>query len=313
MSEQTDMGTGTGMGMNSGAGTGAVRTRIVDRGYQHYSGPRLGLAHATRVMTLAAVQRSLGIRQPFRAKLLPGLLIVLAFLPTIILLGVRILAPSLPTLPPYSSLYNRVALLYVLFAGLIAPDLLCADRRERVLSLYFSAPITRLHYVAARVLGLTAVMLLPTLAPMLILYLGVALLSPSAGDYLGGHLDDLWPIVLAGGVLALYYAAVALAVAAFTDRRAYASGIYLGLLLVSAAAVSIVVGLLRRSGSYPGHEWLQLLDLVTLPLRLVSLLFPARAGQDADPLNVWTYAAATAGVIALSLALLTWRYLRIRD
>ncbi len=45
------------------------------------------------------------------------------------------------------------------------------------------------------------VMLLLALAPMLILYLGVALLSPSAGDYLGSHLDDLWHIVLADGCM----------------------------------------------------------------------------------------------------------------
>ena len=51
---------------------------------------------------------------------------------------------------------------------------------------------------------------------------------------ISGHL------AVAGSVLALYYGGLALAVAALTDRRAYAAGGYLGLLLVSSAASAIV-------------------------------------------------------------------------
>lgn len=282
--------------------------RIVDRGYQHYAGARLGLAHATRVMIWAAIRRALGIRRPFRNKILPWLLILVSFAPALFVLAFRVLIPGAARapLPSYASIYNNLTAVYFLFAGLAAPDLLCADRRERVLSLYFAAPITRLRYVAAQFAGLVCLLLLMTLAPMLLLFAGNALLAPSAWGYVQHNAADLWHIVLSGGLTAFYYSAIAVAIASFTDRRAYATGTYIGLLLVS----SVVAAILRRIVHFSGSDWLALIDLVTLPLRVIRPLF----GEFIFPaLNPWTCAGVMLGLVVLSLALLIWRYMRIRD
>ncbi len=282
--------------------------RIIDRGYQHYDGARLGLTHATRVMTWAAIKRALGIRRPFRHKILPWLLLLVSFGPAAFLLAFRVFVPTAlgNNLPSYDSIYNRLTAVYLLFAGLAAPDLLCADRRERVLSLYFAAPITRLRYVASQYAGLVCLLLLMTLVPMLVLFAGNALLANSAWDYLRQHTDDLWHIMLSGALTAVYFSALAVAVASFTDRRAYATGTYVGLLLVSGVVSAILVRIVHFSGS----EWLALINLVFLPVRVIRGLFDV----PAEPaLNPWACAGVMLGLIAVSLALLVWRYARIRD
>ena len=117
------------------------------------AGKRLGLGHSEWVMLRAALLRGLGIRRNFRNKIMPWLLIAIAFLPAVVILGIQIIV-GLQLTSPYANIYPRIDALFILFAGLVAADLICADRRERVISLYFSAPITRLHYIAAQVIGL---------------------------------------------------------------------------------------------------------------------------------------------------------------
>ncbi len=288
-----------------------VDARIVDRGYQHYTGARLAPSHAFGVMARAALRRAMGVRRSPRAKIAPWGLTVVAYAPTLVLLGLRFLIPGsarLP-LPGYNVLLSNTVILFVLFAGLAAPDLLCADRRERVLSLLFASPITRLSYVWAQAGALFLLLLLLTLGPMLLLFAGSALLADSAGAYVRDHLGDLWHIVLSGGLLAVYYSAVATAVASFTDRRAYATGAFLGLMLVSGVVANVLTRVMRMAG----HEWFALLDLVYLPFRPIYALFSGpsalypRLGAD------WVPLVATLGVILVSLALTAWRYQRVRD
>lgn len=282
--------------------------RIVDRGYQHYGGARLGQPHATRVMVGAALRRGLGLRRSLRAKILPLLLILLSFGPTIFILIFKVLVPGSLTavLPTYAAIYRMVQLLYLLFAGLIVPDLLCSDRRERVLSLYFAAPITRAIYLAAQVVGVILLMLLLTFLPIFVLFVGNTLLAKSAPTYLGDHWGDLWHLTLSGLVFAAFYGVVAMAVSSFTDRRAYASGIYLGLMLVS----SVVANILLRTLRFSGHEWVALVDLINLPDHIVRPLF----GESIFPdLNPWTCAGVLLGAIVVSLALVIWRYLGAGD
>ncbi len=289
--------------------------RIVDRGYQHYTGTRLGPNHGFWVMLRAAMRRILGIRRPTRAKVLPWLLIVAAYAPVIIILGVRLLIPGSgrAPLPGYSFIISNSisVILFVLFAGLIAPDLLCLDRRERVLSLLFAAPITRLSYVAAQVAALTIVMLLLTLGPALLLYGGNIALADAAGTYVRDHLEDLLHVLASGGLLALYYSAVSLAIASFTDRRPYASGIFLGLMLVSGVVANVLLRVSRgASGASAGQDWFALLDLVYTPLRVVRRLFGAPLYPNLGGPSI---GGAVAGITIVSLALIVWRYLRLRD
>lgn len=286
----------------------SANARIIDRGYQHYTGERLGLGHGEWVMLWAALKRGVGLRRSFRHKIMPWLLIAVAFVPVIVILGFQIIAGQVVT-EPYTRIYPSIVFAFVLFAGLVAPDLLCADRRERVISLYFSAPITRLHYIASQVLSLMLLMLLLTVVPYVILFFGQALLAPAFSTFVSNNLSDLWHVLLGGTLAAMFFAALAMAVAAFTDRRAYATGGFLGLVLVSGIAGSILSGTERIQ--FSGHEWFSLLDLLHLPIRVIAWLF---GGMPRTLLvDGANYLWATLAVIVISLALVAWRYLKVSD
>jgi len=144
---------------------------------------------------------------------------------------------------------------------------------------------------------------------MLLLFAGNALLADAAGVYVRDHLGDLWHIVLSGGLLAVYYSAVAAAIASFTDRRAYATGAFLGLMLVSGVVANVLTRVMRMAG----HEWFALLDLVYLPLRPVYALFGDPSALHPRLDNDGVPFVATLGVILVSLTLTAWRYQRVRD
>lgn len=279
--------------------------RLVDRGYRHYDGPRLGPSHAIWTIVRGSLARAMGIRRPFRAKILPWLLVIVAYLPVVVLIGVQSQIQHFPGFRPplLSSLFGRNILTYILFAALAAPELLCADRREQVLALYYAAPITRLHYIGAKCIGLILLLLALTLLPALILFTGYALLSDSFTGYLRDHGADLGHLLLGGGLLALYYGTIAMAVATFTDRRAYAAGAFLGLLLVTGAAA----GILTRRMTFADHGRFALLDLLNAPIQTVAWLFGQPLRYN---LSGWSYLGVTAAAIAVSLALLAWQYLR---
>lgn len=292
---------------NEGANVSAS-ARIIDRGYQHYEGERLGLAHSEWVMFWAALKRGVGLRRSFRHKIMPWLLIGVAFLPPVVILGFQIIAgQAVPN--PYIRIYPRIVFVFVLFAGLVASDLLCADRRERVISLYFSAPITRLHYVASQVIGLVALLLLLTLVPYLVLFFGQALLAPEFGTFVSNNLSDLRNVLIVGVLLAFFFGTLAMAVAAFTDRRAYATGGFLGLVLVSSVAGGILSGSERLQ--FSGHEWFSLIDLLDLPIRVMAWLFGGM--PRALLVDGANYLWGTLAVIVISLALVAWRYLKVSD
>ncbi|HEY7849297.1 MAG TPA: hypothetical protein VIC27_04485 [Ktedonobacterales bacterium] len=289
----------------SPAGAGA---RIVDRGYQRYTGVRLGVAHNVAVMVGAGIRRGLGLRRPAHAKLLPWLFISITYMMVIVVLAVVLLTGGAVAGdgPMYPRLFGIATLFFILFAGLAAPDLLCADRRQRVLSLYFTAPLRRLHYVGAQVIALVGLLLLVTFGPWLLLFVGNTLLAPSAWEYLTHHSIDLWHLIVGGLLAALYYGALALMIAAFSDRRPYASGIFLGLMLIS----TIVSNVISQAMVFNGHEWFALLDLANLPAQVMNWLFGARI---AAPLTGGYYLLVTLGVTAASLCVLAWRYLRGED
>jgi ABC-2 type transport system permease protein len=282
-----------------------IAARIVDRGYQHYSGTRLGLTHGLWAMLWAALKRGLGLRRSFYAKIMPWLLIGVAYVPVAIVLGIVVITGSAMPSAYYVRLFSSMATLFILFTGLVAPDLICADRRQRVLSLYFAAPITRLHYLAAQVVSLILLTLTLTLIPFLLIFFGNALLAPAFGAYVSGHLSDLWHLLLVGVLMAVFYSSIAMVVSSFTDRRAYATGGFLGLMLVSSVAGNVLAS---EEIHFAGHENYILLSLGSMPVSVARWFF----GQQ-TVISGWAYLWVALAVIVVSLGLMVWRYQKVGD
>ena len=286
---------------------------IYDRGYRHYDGPREGRSRALAAIVQAGVRRSLGLKRSWKTKIVPFGLLVLAFGPVLAFIGIRLLVgQAAGQFIGYSQYLSIVSVLLLLFAATAGPELLCPDRRSHVLALVFTRPLTWVDYLLAKLAALLLVVGLIAVVPLLVLYAGNTMTAPSAASYLRGHLGDLGRILLAGAVLTVFYAVVALAVASLTDRRSLATAGLLGTFLVSTPVANAIL----FSASFPGRRWVVFGALQGLPFWFVEWLFgrPPPPGSPAALAGFGglAYLAAMAVVAALALALLTWRVARIQ-
>jgi ABC-2 type transport system permease protein len=286
---------------------------IYDRGYRHYQGPREGRFRPIRAILWAGIRRTLGIKRPWRTKLVPFGLLALAFIPAAVFVGARVLLGEVadPFLG-YPEFFDIVGLALLLFAATAGPELLCPDRRERVLTLVFTRPVSRLDYLAGKLGALSVLMGIVALLPLLLVYAGNALAATSALVYVRDNLADLGRILVTGAALTAFYALLSLAVASLTDRRAIATASLLGLFLAS----SILANLLFYSpAELPGKRWLAVLALFELPTRLVDWMFARQTGPGSLAFDAGipgtTNLAAMAVVAAAAAGLLVWRLRRV--
>jgi ABC-2 type transport system permease protein len=286
---------------------------IYDRGYRHYEGPREGRGRRVRAIVVAGVRRALGLKRNWKTKVIPWGLLVLAFGPVFAFIGVRVLVgEAVGEFLGYGRYLRIVAGLLLLFAATAGPELLCPDRRQNVLALIFTRPVTRLDYLLAKLAALLLVVGLIAVVPLLVLFLGNTLTADSAAIYLRENLDDLGRILLAGGALTVFYSVVALAAASLTDRRALATAGLLGVLLGSSALANILFFTTR----FDGRRWFALLSLGGAPGRFVDWLFgdgfdPGTLAQQAG-ITGPAYLAEMGVVVAVAGGVLAWRVLRLR-
>ncbi|MHB8574412.1 MAG: ABC transporter permease [Dehalococcoidia bacterium] len=286
--------------------------RIVDRGYQHYDGPRHGPAVSVQAIALGTMRRGLGFKRPGSAKILPFLLIIAAIVPGVVAVGIRMLFPdrvlrrlsSPDQLLKYPAYFALLSVLILVLAALTAPEALCPDRRQRVLSLYYASPIRPALYLLGQVLAIVAVLLLITLIPPLLLWVANVGLDNDSLGYAKDHVDQLLRIIASGVVLAVFNAALGLAVASATDRKAYAAGTLLGGTLLLSSIARIVRGAVHAEWA----NYTPLLDPVALPIRVMRWIF----GLTSEPnLSGWLSLAAVAVIVGICMAAVLRVYRRV--
>jgi ABC-2 type transport system permease protein len=280
---------------------------IRDVRYGRYAGARRGPGAAVWSLARWGALRSLGARRGWRAKAVPIALILLAAAPAVIVLGVRALFADqtgidLTDALPFSEYQAIIGVVILLFAGITTPELLCPDRRDGTLALYFSTAVSRSQYLAGRVIAAIGPLLLVTMLPMLVLYVGILVFEEHPVGYLEDNWAELPRIVAAGVILAVYYGLVGLAVSSLTGRRAFAIGGYL-LLLVAPTVLSALL-----QEAVTGAEELDLVALSTLPIGFAGELFPD--ARDDIPNSLGEYALAYLVVVAAAALLLLRRYRR---
>jgi ABC-2 type transport system permease protein len=216
---------------------------IFDRGYLHYSGPRLGQAHAIWALARYSMARALGIRRSWTAKIIPLLLYAAVAIPVAMAIGIRAFFPAFEFLD-YASFFGAIFLLEGIFVATIAPEMMSSDRHDKVLPLYFSRPIGRGSYVLAKLLGTGVLTLTMALVPAAVLWLGNGLLAREPLLALRESLDDLGRIVVAGTMISFYLGAIALTISSFTGRKSVAVGvIILGFVLSESLSLAITEAL----------------------------------------------------------------------
>lgn len=293
--------------------------RILDRGYRHYDGERSGVWGAMRSVIRLTLQRALGIHRPARAKVFPVLALVLAYIPTLVYVGITVIGNRLEQdgvpgrmmteqfIPSYASNYLQIVLAILVVASFVAPEVLCTDRRTGMLGLYLSSPLSRVTYLVAKGLAVLAVVSIVTIGPPLILLIGYATQGygpPDAGEWV----LTLARIIGAGFVVSLLYAVLSLAISSVTSRKAAASAAFLALLLGTSGLITYLV---MDSGQSPS---LMLLNLSTLPYEAVFRIFdepsPMLFGGETQ-LSAGAVFAAYAGWVLAGLAVIADRYRRL--
>lgn len=287
---------------------------VYDRGYRPYDGPRGRRGAATWALYKSSMRRALGIRRSWRQKVPPFVLLAVVTVPAIVNIGVGYITRNRPLLSDRIEIityrdYVGVSSALLLFVALVAPDIICPDRRQHVLPLMFARPLNGSDYVVAKVGAMTTILFAFSFLPQVVLYVGNMLVSDNALDYLTGHLDVIWQIPVAVVLLAVYYAVIGVAISSLTDRRIVAGAVMIGLFLVTSIAAGVIVGEDpgRDGGSIAG-----LLNVLTLPLFLRDLVFLGHIDRE-SPLNGVDNGGLLAVaeyvvVVAASAALLLRRY-----
>lgn len=283
--------------------------QVYRRKYHRYIGTRQGRMRSYGAVVFHSWRRALGIRRKWTSKILPIILYIAAFVPVIGFIAV----PAIVGIDGFefevSSLFTSLSIILLVFTAAASPEMLCDDRREKVLPLYYSRGMTRWDYLAAKMIALFSLMMSVSLLPALLLYLGNTFLQDQPFSYLGSNWDQLPRIIATAVLLSVFYAAIGLAVASMTERKGIASAIVIGLFI---AGSGIAEGLYQAIES----DWSQvfvLFAIAEIPEGLVHLIFgdgpagslPVRSGID----PIW-FLASIAGFVLLSSALLYRRYLR---
>lgn len=302
--------------MSAPGTTSAPGGRVYDRGYRPYDGELGGRRAATMALWRSSVRRALGIRRSWRQKLFPWVLLAIVTVPAIVNVGIAYVTRDTPgeaiEIITYRE-YVGVSTALLVFVGLTAPDVICPDRRHRVLPLLFSRPLTGRDYVIAKVGAIAAIVFAFGFLPQVLLFVGQMLVSDAALDYFTENAAVLWQVPAAVAILAIYYASLSLAIASFTTRRIIAAAALLIVLLVSSVFSAILSGDTGGEELAPPESsaW-AVTNLLALPLHLRDLVFEGEIIEGSRLAGVEGGGALAIGlylaVVVGSLATLLWRY-----
>lgn len=326
--------------------TGAV----YDRGYRPYEGHRGGRPAARAALWRATVRRALGLRRPWRQKVAPFVLLAIVTVPAVVNVGMKYLTRDTPaselefiTYRDYVGVSNAL----LVFVALTAPDIICPDRRQRVLPLIFARPLRGVDYVAAKVGAMAAILFAFSFLPQAVLFAGQMLVSDDGAlTYLRDNAEVLWQVPAAVALLALFYAVIGVAIASLTTRRIVAGASIVGLFLVTSITSAVLVGpdedrgrderfgpraRVERDGGAagpfaPGDDGppdadlgaraeptaAPLVNVAGLPLILRDVVFLGEVDPDGPMAGLDNGGLSATGVYLLwvgaGLALLLWRY-----
>lgn len=282
---------------------------VFDRGYQHYQGVREGRPQAIRALILYSIRRGLGVKKRWTAKIIPIFLYSASFLPVVTIIGIRAFVGDVASGFNYSFLYNALAPLLLIFAAAGAPEMLCDDRRENVLPLYFSRPITRADYLLAKIGALGLLMASIAIVPPFVLFLGNTLLAESVFGYLRSNISDVGRILATGALLSIFYAAIGLVIAAYTERKGVAAAIYVGFVLIWTAIIRALYAAMESSW----RDFLGLIDVNIVPTRIIEWMWGPASGSGGDPVGAnihgVLYLVSVALVTAICAVVMYRRYL----
>jgi len=284
---------------------------IYDLGYRPYEGERFGRRYAIVSLYLYTLRAIFGLGRSTISKVFPIGLAVICLLPAAAQLSVAAIAPRDVEFIKPESYFSFVQIVIALFCAVVAPEVIGRDQRNRTLPLYFSRALSRADYVSAKA-GALAVGLLGVVAlPQIVLFLGNVVAADDLVQYMRDNLDILAPILGSSVLVAVFMAALTLAIASQTPRRALATGAVLLFYVILTVMGSILVE--TTTGTV--QSYVILISPFDVLNGAVHWIFGVAPPLDSDlaKADLWggVYFLVATGYIAGSLALLYRRFQRL--
>ncbi len=284
------------------AGPGST-AQIFDQGYRRYTGPRTGMAGSIRSLVKYSLRHALGLGRAARFKVIPLMVVVMAYLPAAVFIGLAALIPidTEQFLPTYAEYYGFVAATIYLLAGFVSPELLCADRRTGLLGVYLASPLDRPNYLLGKAISVFSMLLLVTLGPPLLMLIAFSLQNMGP-DGFAEWMRVFGRILASSAVIGALYTAVSLAVSATTDRIPVATATILALIPGSAIVTDIMV---NEADVTPYARYF---NLLFLPRALIFRIHGERGGWSAAENPTWMLWVACLAWTGGSIAWIWYRY-----
>jgi ABC-2 type transport system permease protein len=255
--------------------TGGAQGAVFDIGYQRYEGPREGRGRARLAVFKDGVRTALGLGRGGRAKILPwsfiGLMTGIGFILALVAgAALRFAGPdAVARVPSHSDFYGISSIFFLVFAAIVAPELLCPDRQKGVINLYLVRPLTGSDYIASRWLAFLVVSLFAAWLPQFVLLAGLVMGNPDPVGYLREHWLDIPRIMASGAAIAAYTTTLAMLVAAFSSRRAYAAVFLVGLFVISTPFTTALASEIEGAAG----QWISMFNLSNIPVHVNDLIF----------------------------------------
>jgi ABC-2 type transport system permease protein len=243
-------------GPAAAAGSPAAASGVIhDLGYRRYDGRRLGRAQIARALCWHSLRSAFGIGRGVKAKILPVITFGLMCLPAVVNAVTVALSTSHARTIPYDTYVPGLRILVmIIFIAAQAPELVSRDLRSHVLPLYFSRPIRRADYPLAKLAAFIIACLIMIEIPELLLYLGTVL-QAHGFSAIWAQTRAFIPGLLVGLMWAVVLAAIGLALASFTGRRAYATGTIAIFFFLTLTLARLLTRIERRAGRIaPGPQ-----------------------------------------------------------
>jgi ABC-2 type transport system permease protein len=292
----------------AGAGLVAPGAGVIhDIGYQTYDGPRFGRGKIAIVLCLHSFRSAFGFGRGAKAKIVPVLTFVILCAPAVINAVIMALGQSHTRVVNYDTYVGTLRVFVLLvFIAAQAPELVSRDLRSRVLPLYFARPIRRPDYPAAKYAAFVLACLAMIDIPILLLYVGT-IMQVHGGAAIWSQTRGAIPGLLVGLMWAVVLAAVGLALACVSGRRAFSTGAVAIFLFMTWTLTTVLTKIAAAAGP-PGHLF-GLISPFTVLDGVRQWLGGTSPGIVADPGRYGlAYGIMLLAFLGVSLAALVRRY-----
>ena len=222
---------------------------IHDQGYRHYVGQREQRSRVWWVIARA------GLMERLRERRMLGLLLV-AWMPFLVrsvqmyaaanFRQASFLAPSASTFREFLDQQNIFVFFISIFVG---AGLIANDRRANALQIYFSKPLTRVEYIAGKLMVLAVLLTAVTWLPGILLLL-VQMMFAGSTAFVRANLFLFPAITLFAAIQVLLASFAMLALSSLSPSRRFVSIMYTGVVFFSAAMYQALQRITGRSWAW---------------------------------------------------------------